>query len=324
MKIGGNEQINTPILNTSSEVKNTPKEEVRIGDYLANNSSEVTNSNSASGKSAEVELSNKIEKSIIPGFTKQNITIKTASGVEFNATLHVQANTDKEQAKILSDKITKIVSNLPPQVLEDIKEELRHITICPNIILNKDAKALAVSELNQIFLSAEVLSGASEKDIEETITHELGHLIDRREGTFEGKWSEYCKNSFDNLKKSLTPDLGFEKDVYTMSNPRECFADYYLYKCGAPSDNHRSKQLFDKLQTYYNDVSNLSSEELQAKYGENTNAVKSAAEKWSKLQKEFDFVLTGTQSGKYQRLKESVEPLSIEQMTEINEQNIKN
>ena len=318
MKIGGNEQINNVTLNASNEVSTNKQNEISIGDYLVQNSAE-TNSNSINGKTAEVVLSPNIKKSVIPGFTKQNIAVRTLEGVEFNVTLHVQANTNKEQVKELSDKLCKVISNLPPQVLSDMKEETRHITICPNIIHRKDAKAMAVGELNQIFLSAELLAGTTEKDLEETLIHEQGHLIDRREGTFAGKWSTYCQKDFDAVKELATSELGFEVDLYTLSNTRECFADYYLYKCGKPSDEHESKVIFEKLEYYSNEVASLSNEELQATYGENTDKVKDIAKKWKILRNNFDFLLTGTQSGKYPRLVETAQPLSIESMLEINE-----
>ena len=154
--------------------------------------------------------------------------------------------------------------------------------------------------------------------LEETLIHEQGHLLDRREGTFAGKWSQYCKKNFNALKEVTTPDFGFEKDSYTMSSVSECFADYYLYKCGFPSDDHRGKIFFDTLEKYYNDVSALSDEELQAKYGDKTDSIKDIAQKWKALQSEFDFLLEGTQSGKYKRAEETVIPLSIEQILEYN------
>ena len=318
MKIGGNEQIKNTSLNPSIEAKNNSQNDVRIGDYLVQNSEGGIEAHSLKGKSAEVTLSQKVQKSLMPGFTKQNISIKTAGGVEFNITLHVQASTDKEQVQSITEKLCRVFSNLPPQVLDDMKEELRHVTICPNIVHNKDAIALAISELNQVFLSAERLSTLSDKEVEETLIHEIGHLIDRREGTFEGKWSQYCQKNFEALKSVATPELGFEKDSYTMSNTSECFADFYLYKCGAPSENHRGRQFFERLDNYLNDVSTLSKEELQVKYGDNTNSIIDVAEKWKAFYSEFNFILTGTQSGKYPRLLEVVEPLSIEQMLEIN------
>lgn len=317
MKIGGNQQINTTTPQTIGAVKTNQAEEIRIGDYLVQNSE--TNPNTVYGKNAEVTLNESQKASIMPGFTQQEIQIKTATGVEFRINLHVQKNADQEGVKKLTDKLNRVISNLPPKVLEDMKEEVRHITICPSIIVNKEAKALAMGELNQIFLSVEKMAELSEKEIEETITHEQGHLADRLEGTFAGKGSKYMKKSFTALKETTTPELGFEKDSYTLSNASELFADYYLYKCGNPSEGHRSKEVFDKLENYNNDVTTLTEEELQAKYGENTQAVKNVAEKWGAIKKELDFYLGNVQSGEYPRVNEKAVPHSIEQMLEINE-----
>ena len=82
---------------------------------------------------------------------------------------------------------------------------------------------------------------------------------------------------------------------------------------------HRSKEVFDKFENYNNDVTTLTEEELQAKYGENTQAVKNVAEKWGAIKKELDFYLGNVQSGEYPRVNEKAVPHSIEQMLEINE-----
>ena len=127
------------------------------------------------------------------------------------------------------------------------------------------------------------------------------------------------KKSFDALKEVCTPEFGFEENSYTLSNTSEFFADYYLYKNGVPSYEHRAKQLFDRLETYSSDVNNLSETELIEKYGENTSKIKNVVNKWVTMKKELDFYLGNVQSGDYPRANEKAKPHTIEQMVEINE-----
>lgn len=309
------------VYNTTQGISNIDKTNTNqnIGELMVQNSGSTQTQNNIIGKNAEVNLEKTPHKSTLPGFTEQKIHIKTASGIEFDVSLHTQASIDREKANQFKEKICRVISNFPPKVLEDMKAEMKHITLCPNIILNKDALALGVCEINQIFLSTDKMADLSEKEIEETLIHEQGHLADRLEGTFAGKGSKYMKKSFDALKEVCTPEFGFEENSYTLSNTSEFFADYYLYKNGEPSNKHRGKQFFDLLENYSNDVNKLTEIELLEKYGEKTLAIKDIVTKWSAIKKELDFYLKNVQSGDYPRANEKAKPHTIEQMVEINE-----
>ena len=306
-------------LQTTNQVTQTNQtnqsENIRIGELMVQETE--TNENKIYGKSAEVEINNS-EKSAIPGFVQNKIIIKTKDGKEFSVNLFVQGNTDPAQAKKLTEKLTKVIANLPPKTLDDMQQEMKHITICPNIIVNNKALALAIAPLNQIYLSASNMAELSEAEIENTLIHEQGHLADRIEGMFAGNFSRYFEKEFSELINALNQDPNINTNTHTCSRVGEFFADYYLHKNGTHTKEHRSEEIFYKLEAYKDDFQNLTETELFAVYGENVDMVKNIAKKWAPMSEQFDQYFRRLGEGDWDRINEKAAPMSVEQIIERN------
>lgn len=314
MRIENNEILKT--LYSSAESVKTVDNNIQIFETKDQNQSVLFKS--AQGISADVELSS-VEKSAIPAFNKQRLQIKTTQGQVFNINVFIQSSADIEKVDKLSKTLTKTLSNLPLNILEDMQKECKHIFILKNIPHNIEAKALAIGPLNQIFLSSDKVVDLSEEELSDTLTHETGHLIDQTNCHFTGKASNMNKRSFATLKELLTPDLGFDQKSHSLANVSEFFADYYLKKSGFPSKNHRCISLFNKLDEYKNDFKLLDEEALNSKYGKHSEKIRLIAKKWAKLENDFIYFLTNINSGEVERMDENAKPMSLEQIDERNQ-----
>ena len=313
-------QKSNNIANTSSQSQN-----IEIGKLLASNSVKTQSSNKTiNGSNASITIERQ-ENSSIPGFNTQKLTIKPSDGLSFTIDLHIDNSCNAENQN-LTEKISKIISNLPSNVLEDLKEECKHIAIPKNIVYNKEAKGLAIGPLNQIFLSADRMKDMTNAEVSDTLIHELGHLIDYHKSSFGiGEATNSYKREFNKLKTNITKDLGFDTEAHTFKGVNELFADYYLYQSSKVSDNHRSKAIFDLLNSYKNDVETLSSEELQSKYGEKTSSIIELTNNWKTMERQFKYYLGNVNDPEIvDRMDETKTPMNLEQLNQqIEKQNKK-
>ena len=320
MRVENNEvhwNSNTDGIKTVKPQNNT---NIEIGKLLTSNTVKTTNDKTVKGTSATVVAQQQAESEMI-GFNTQKLNITTAEGVTFTLDLHISKICFKDNTE-LTERLSKVLSNLPPKVLMDIKEECKHIVIPENIIYNKEAKGLALGPLNQIFLSADKLKELSNQEISETLVHELGHLVDYHSSSFGmSHGTKSYQREFSALKELISKDLGFDTEAHSFSGVKELFADYYLYNNFNVSDKHRSKQIFDLLTTYKNDVSTLSEEELKEKYDNKTNDVIELSNKWKALERQFKYYLGNVEDPEIvDRMNEDAKPMTFEQLDEKIEQ----
>lgn len=223
-----------------------------------------------------------------------------------------------EKIDKITTKLAKVIAELPPQYLDDLSQECKHIMLTNDIIYNKDAVALAIGPLNQIFLSASKIETLSEKEYAEVLIHETGHLIDQTNCSMTGKATKWYKMEFEDLKKSISDDLGFDTEIHSLDSVSEFFADYYLNTVYDVSEKHRSNKLFKLLNGYQTDVNNLSTEELEKKYGDKKQRVIELSKKWQSVKKDFDYFLNNIHSGSIERADEEAKPMNFEQINEHN------
>ena len=317
MKIG-NSEILTTLVTATEKSRDSKNSEIKL--FESNGENLGTVSNTAQGVSADVTINKNIEESSILGFSKQKIQINTLQGQSFEINLFIQGTADAEKIKILSEKIAKVMSNLPEKALVDMQKECRHIFILKNIPHNSQAKGLAIGPLNQIFLSSDLTFELSKEELSDTLIHETGHLIDQTNCKFTGKASNINKRAFTALKELLTSDLGFDPESHSLASISEFFADYYLNKIGSPSKNHRCVALFNKLDEYKKAFETLEEEAFNNKYGEQSEKIKLIAKKWEKLEGDFIYFLTNIDNGEVERIDENAQPMSLEQIEERNQQ----
>ena len=319
MRIDSNEILKTTVAKAEN-TNTTNNTDIQL--FESKEQQQSVLSKTTQGTNADVELG-KIENSAIPGFSKQCLQIKTTQGEVFNINVFIQSSADIEKVDKLSKTLTKTLSNLPLNILEDMQKECKHIFILKNIPHNIEAKALAIGPLNQIFISSDRMSEEPEEELANTITHELGHLVDRTNTSGNEQCSKLHVKAFNNVKNTLINDLGFNPESHSLAKPSEMFADYYLYQRGNPRNNHRCIELFDTLLAYKADVETLTSEELNSIYGEKTEKIKFVVSEWKKLEKNYDAFLEFLDKGTLSRIKEDAQPMSLEQIEEINNQNKK-
>lgn len=314
MRINNNEIAN--LATFSEKVGTTNNKEIKV---FETNIEEKNVLNTTIGTSAEVNVSN-AKAAKIPGFTEQKLQIKNLEGQAFEINLFIQGSADPEKVKQLSEKLTKTLSNLPTNTLEDLQKECKHIFILKNIPHNTQAKALAIGPLNQIFISSDRMAEEPEEELANTITHELGHLVDRTNMKGNEQCSKLHVDAFKNVKNTLINDLGFDSEFHSLDKPSELFADYYLYKSGNSSENHRCRKIFDTLRAYKTDVENLTPKEFNTKYGEKSEKINFLISEWSKLESNYDAFLKYLDKGTIPRMNEEAQPLSLEQIQKINSQ----
>ena len=318
MKIN-NIEINTlkPLANNNTIQKNADEEQNKIFD-IPDEDFEIKPL--AEGTYATVMVDNKADKSIIPGFVKQNLQIKTKNGKIFNISLHIEGKINNETLQKSIFTLMTALSNIPENVLEDIAIECKHIVLSENIVFNKQASAMAIAPLNQMFISAEKLAEMNEDECKTTVVHELGHLVDHSKG---GNATKYYTDEFSGLKNLLTENLGFKPDSHMFDNCREFFADYYTYKAGLIVDTptRKAKTQFDLLEQYAYDVKNMNETELKAKYQDRALEIKNLVTAWEILKTDFDYYLgelTNNNIKESDRADTSREPMNYEQLIEHN------
>lgn len=302
--------------NSNNSVLNT-KNEKSIGDRLRETTQTAV---TIKGEGADVSVDEKFSPSTVPGFMSKKVTIHIPGSEAFSVNMHVAKNVNPEQVEKITEKLTRTISNLPQDFLEDFGKECTNLLIVPDIPMEKRAVAHTIGKLNQIFISASHFDKMSDTEYAEVLVHETGHLIDQSNDGMVGKASKWWNKEFKNLKSVITEDLGFDTKTHSLDNTGELFADYYLNKKMQTSENHRSNKLFDLLKQYNDDVNTLSAEELQDKYGENTDKIIDVAKNWNELKNCFEYYLGNLESGTCERMQPDVEPMSHEQIKEHDQQ----
>lgn len=324
MKVDTSNFLSDSIKIKSNIIDLTSSKDIKI----FNNSETNQDTNiSINGSNATISINNNAQNPIVPGFIQYNLTITTKEKQTFNISIHIDKNANKEYLDKALTKLMKILSNMNKDTLNDLGLELKHILLTDNIIFNKQASGMAIGPLNQMFLSTEKLAKMSDEECLTTITHELGHLIDYSNAPMlRGKATQWYKSEFNNLTKSLDVNLDFKTDSHMFDNCSELFADYYAYTAGTLIDTptRKAKTQFDLLEKYTYDLENLSSEEIEAKYGEHVNSVKQVATAWKTLKGNFHYYLGNLKTGyitKEDRADVNTLPQNYEQLIESQKQN---
>ena len=123
MKIGNNEIFKTAEA-TPANINSTNSREIML--FKTEEQNQVVKNNTTQGLNADVETGN-TKTSAIPGFAKQQLQIRTLQGQTFNINLFIQGSADPEKVKQLSEKLTKTLSNLPANILEDMQKECNEV-----------------------------------------------------------------------------------------------------------------------------------------------------------------------------------------------------
>lgn len=264
----------------------------------------------------------------LPGMKTKLITINTSSGVNCNIKLYTAQNIDDQTVKNIETKLTNALKNMPENVLDDFAKECRTLVLLDEISIEKRAYALAMGPLDQIFLSASKMENLSDEGFETTIVHELGHLIDNYYQIMHGAQgiqstvaSIIYQRDFDKLKKMMSEELGFDTSSHTLDNVKEFYADAYLDSNYDLPQSHRAKNIFDLLKKYDNDVKNLTLEELEEKYEQNTEKIKELVNQYDKLKSGFNYYRGNIDADdQYLRI-DKHEPMTLEQIIESNLKN---
>lgn len=317
--------INSFSLGSSERINNTDSIDKKNGSNIKifNIESEENKNNDivADGKSATVSIEDNAKNSIMPGFIQYNLSIATKNNKQFNINLHIAKNVNKDDLDKTLKRLVRVLSNMNPDILDNLGIELKNILLTDEIMFNKHATAKAIGPLNQIFMSTKSFANMSDEECLATITHELGHLIDdSNDSMILGKASNFWNREFNDLKNSLRTELGFITNSYMFDSCSELFADYYAYKTGAMIDTpgRKVKTHFDLLEKYLSDVNNYKDDELKAKYGDSLDSIKKVALSYKKLKGNFEYYLSNISNGNVNikdRADLSQEPMSYEQLS---------
>jgi len=324
MHVGKSENISFNNSNNPSCINAKCNEQEPIFDFSDSKVVESDDSVSVTGTSATVNLDTGNSKSIVPGFEQRKLVIKTQKGNSFTINLHVSQDMAPEMLQEMLPKLVKSFANMPEDVLNNYSVECKHILLADEIPYNKDAKALAIGPLNQIFISAEKFSMMREEDCMSTLVHELGHLIDYSQNPFiMGKATDCNKKEFSNLALAVSKDSGYDYDMYMLSSGSELFADYYAYRSGVlvDSNTRNSKSQIDRFEAILSDSQNLNEEALSEKYQCDVQVVKDIANAWGKIKHTMDYYLSNVESGLVtieERANLSRKPMNFAQIDEHN------
>lgn len=135
---------------------------------------------------------------------------------------------DEEEYMMIMTNLTSSLSELDPEVLNDLKNNVKYLNIR---YLEHGSAGEAVDTGDTLadyaeYINIDVPDGI--KTITSVLTHEIGHTVDNGiEGFATQQDNEDLTNFIKNLQKS---DIPYKiKGAYALQNPQELFAEYYTY-----------------------------------------------------------------------------------------------
>ena len=168
--------------------------------------------------------------------------------------IDMSAMKDEQDYMFLMTNLTNALSNLPANVLEDLKNNVSFISLKSLAYGTAGTAGSSGETLDEYkeFINLDVPDGLI--DNLSTLTHEIGHTVDNGiSGYATDKNTEKIKTFIENLNMSDIPDN--LKLSYATKNPRELFAEYYTYsnlKDKGGSHLKESNQLFGILERSLN------------------------------------------------------------------------
>ena len=182
------------------------------------------------------------------------IVIKQENGEDIKIDLRIRdidmsVMKDENDYMFLMTNLTNAIAELPPNVLEDLKQNVS----CINLKKISQGRAGEAGSLGDTlgdyteFVSLDVPNGLV--DNTSTLTHEIAHTVDNGIGGYATNDNQVKLSEFiDNIKKS---DLSYKlKSAYALKDPQELFAEYYTYtnlQDKGGSNLKESNQLFALL-----------------------------------------------------------------------------
>ena len=177
-------------------------------------------------------------KLIVTGENGKTSTIE----ISLPKRLSVTSNPD-EYYKVLITDLTNAISELKPNVLKDLTDNIKNIEF--TAIKNGNA-AIRYNYQNTDKYKEDLLLNYPIAQLKETITHEAGHAVDANIKGW-GTDKESSKISAFIKKLNNLPDFK-GKNIYALENIREFYAEYYAYKNGGTPDINNSNEMFKLLE----------------------------------------------------------------------------
>ncbi len=147
--------------------------------------------------------------------------------------------------------LINLVSDLPPEVLNDLTKNIKEFYI-GDVLIKGDGEGEQIAEkmslhpnntkqhnyYETITLNPISIGGLTDSNV---LVHEVGHAVDSNINGFLSYKNEEAINTFSAKMKEI---LG--KDYYAFENPQEFYAEYYAYK-HTTGDARESNELFRLL-----------------------------------------------------------------------------
>lgn len=182
------------------------------------------------------------------------IVIKQENGEDIKIDVRVRdidmsVMKDENDYMFLMTNLTNAIAELPPNVLEDLKQNVSCINLkklSPGRAGEAGSLGNTLDDYKEI-ISLDVPDGLV--DNTSTLTHEIAHTVDNGIVGYATKDSQEKLSAFiNNIKQS---DLSYKlKSAYLLNDPQELFAEYYTYtnlKDKGGSHLKESNQLFALL-----------------------------------------------------------------------------
>jgi len=175
---------------------------------------------------------------------------KTELEIRIN-NVNLSSMNDEKDYMLLMTSLTSALSQLKPNVLEDLANNVNHISF--GKVAHQNAAGMATNNEGTIDNYEEAII----LDIQESLvcnvtllTHEIGHTVDNN---ITGHVTEKHKKQLDNfIKNIISSDAPINtKYAYALTDPQELFAEYYAYKAGG-AQQKASDELFKFLETSLN------------------------------------------------------------------------
>lgn len=172
--------------------------------------------------------------------------------IEIKMNLNLNVNNPETYYKVLLTDLTNAISELEPNVLKDLSENITQIDIQKGLDASSSSKESTSGKFirrnensnpYQEIIQLDFITGF--KDLKEVLTHEIGHAVDGNVKDFGTNVKEKELNSFINKLKNL-PEFK-NTNIYALKNVQELYAEYYAYKNGG-SFKAETNNLFKKLE----------------------------------------------------------------------------